>query len=131
MRRLIEPHILFPALTIVVLGGIWGITLNLIQVERANAAGAATAAALELVNTYEAQVVRALREIDQTLKVVKYAYETKGAGAALADLDARTLLPPELLFIVSIVNKDGRVLASTRGDRAGVSAEPGSPCAMD
>src|ERR1700729_2753769 len=125
MSRLGEPYILFPALTVVVLGVIWGVTLNLIQVERADAAGAATAAALELVNTYEAQVVRALREIDQTLKVVKYAYETKGAGAALADLNARALLPPELLFVVRIVNTDGGALASTRPGDALAVTEPG------
>src|SRR6202030_862445 len=69
---------------------------------------------LELVNTYEAQVVRALREIDQTLKFVKYAYETKGAAAALPDLRTRDLLPSDLLFVVRIVNSDGIVLASTR-----------------
>jgi diguanylate cyclase (GGDEF)-like protein len=118
MSWLIEPHILFPTLTILVLGLIWGITLNLIKVERANAGDAATAAALELVTTYEAQVVRALREIDQTLKVVKYAYETNGVGAALSDLSARALLPPDLLFVVSIVNADGVVVASTRAREA-------------
>jgi diguanylate cyclase (GGDEF)-like protein len=120
-----EPHILFPTLTILVLGVIWGFTLNLIKIERANAARAATTAALELVNTYEAQVVRALREIDQTLKIVKYAYETEGAGAALSDLNARTLLPPELLFVVSIVNTDGVVMASSRSAEAPSVIEPG------
>lgn len=125
MSWLSEPHILFPTLTILVLGGIWGVTLDLIKVERAKAGAAATAAALELVNTYEAQVVRALREIDQTLKVVKYAYETKGAGAALSDLSARSLLPPELLFVVSIVNTDGMVLASTRATESPTVTEPG------
>ncbi len=29
-----EPHILFPAIAVVVLAGIWGTTLNLISVER-------------------------------------------------------------------------------------------------
>jgi hypothetical protein len=61
MSWLSEPHILFPALTILVLGVIWGLTLNLIKIERANAARAATTATLELVTTYEAQVVRALQ----------------------------------------------------------------------
>jgi diguanylate cyclase (GGDEF)-like protein len=120
-----EPHVLFPTLTILVLGVIWGLTLNLIKIERANAARAATTAALELVNTYEAQVVRALREIDQTLKIVKYAYETEGARAALADLDARTLLPPELLFVVSIVDTHGVVMASSRSAEAPSAIEPG------
>jgi hypothetical protein len=96
LSRLIEPEILFPALTILVLGLIWGATLNLIKVERANAARTSGAATLELLDTYEAQIVRALREIDQTLKFVKYVYETKGASAALSDLKGRGLLPPDL-----------------------------------
>jgi diguanylate cyclase (GGDEF)-like protein len=112
--RLTEPHILFPALTILVLGVIWSATFNLITIERTNAETAATAAALELVNTYDAQVVRALREIDQTLKLIKYASESKGAAPALSDLKVRTLLPPDVLFVVRIVNGDGAVVASTR-----------------
>jgi diguanylate cyclase (GGDEF)-like protein len=114
LSRLTEPLILFPALTLLGLAGIWGATFNLIKVERASAETAAAAASLELVNTYEAQVVRALREIDQTLKVVQYVYETRGAVAALYDLKARTLLPPGLLFVVRVVNSDGVTVASTR-----------------
>ncbi len=114
LTRLTEPHILFPALTVLVLGLIWGGTLNMIKVERAAAQTAATAATLDLVNTYDAQVVRALREIDQTLKLVEYAYASRGARTALSELKARTLLPPELLFVVRIVNGDGEVVASTR-----------------
>src|SRR5277367_5596014 len=76
LSRFTEPDILFPAITILVLGVIWGGTFNLIRVERANAARTSAAATLELLDTYEAQIVRALREIDQTLKFVKYVYET-------------------------------------------------------
>ena len=61
LSRLTEAHILFPALSILVLGVIWSTTINLIRVERTSAETAAAAAALELVNTYDAQVVRALR----------------------------------------------------------------------
>jgi diguanylate cyclase (GGDEF)-like protein len=125
LSRFTEPHILFPGLTILVLAVIWGATLILIKVERANAAATAAAAALELVNTYDAQVVRALREIDQALKLVHYAYETKGPGAALADLKGRGLLPPDMLFVVSIVNPDGTVVANTRPSAAPAVADPG------
>jgi hypothetical protein len=123
LSRLTEPHILFPALTILVLGAIWSSTFNLIRIERANARATAAAVSLELVNTYEAQVVRALREIDQTLKFVKYVYETQGEGAALSDLSARALLPPDLVFVVRVVNRDGVVLASTRPAEAMPGAE--------
>jgi diguanylate cyclase (GGDEF)-like protein len=120
-----EPYILFPALTVVVLAVIWSATINLIRVGRRDAAATATAAALQLANTYEAQVVRALREIDQTLKVVRYAYQFKGAAAALSDLAASSLLPPTLLFTVSIVRPDGTVLVSTRSGVAPTVATPG------
>jgi diguanylate cyclase (GGDEF)-like protein len=122
---LTDAHILFPALTLVFLGLIWGATLNLIHIERTNATKASSAAVLQLVNTYEAQVVRALREIDQTLKLVKYLSETKGAAAALDELRARGLLPAELLFVITVVSTDGHVLASTRPAAAHLEAPPG------
>jgi diguanylate cyclase (GGDEF)-like protein len=130
LTRLMEPHILFTVLTLLVLGVIWSATFNLIRNERISAAAASAATALELVNTYEAQVVRALREIDQTLKVVKYAYEFKGAQQALADLKARSLLPPELLFVVSFVDSDGVVIASTRPGGAASATQAGFVRAM-
>jgi diguanylate cyclase (GGDEF)-like protein len=88
----------------------------LIRSERIDATAASGAAVLQLVDTYEAQVVRALREIDQTLKLVKYLSEIKGAPAALIELRARGLLPPDLLFVISVVNTDGQVVASTQPD---------------
>jgi diguanylate cyclase (GGDEF)-like protein len=114
LPQIAEAHILFPVLTLLVLGLIWVGTLDLIRVERINATAASNAAVLELVNTYEAQIVRALREIDQTLKLVKYLSELKGASAALTELKARGLLPPDLLFAVTVVNTDGQVLASSQ-----------------
>jgi diguanylate cyclase (GGDEF)-like protein len=117
-----EPYVLFPALTLLVLGVIWSAALNLIKVERADAEAAAAASALEQVNTYEAQVVRALREIDQTLKLVKYVEEAKGAGAALAELKSTGLLPPQLVFVVSIVGADGVLIASTSPAMASAAA---------
>jgi diguanylate cyclase (GGDEF)-like protein len=109
-----EAHILFPAITILVLAVIWGTTLNLIQVEHATAERSAAASSGELLDTYEAQVVRALREIDQTLKLVKYAYELRNTPGVLQELKARALLPPDLLFVVSIADSNGDVVASTR-----------------
>jgi diguanylate cyclase (GGDEF)-like protein len=114
LHQATEPYILFPAFAILVLGVLWATTLNLIHIERAGAERAAAVSSRELVETYEAQVVRALREIDQTLKVVKYAFEQGGERGVLSDLKARTLLPPDLLFVVSITDPTGSVVASTR-----------------
>jgi diguanylate cyclase (GGDEF)-like protein len=122
--RLTEAHILFPALTLLVLGLTWGGTLNLIRVERADATAASAAAVLQLVNTYQAQVVGALHQIDQTLKLVRYTSELKGPDAALIELTARGLLPPDLLFVVSVVNTDGMVVASTRAAQSSYVMPP-------
>jgi hypothetical protein len=70
MGHAMEPHILFPMIAALVLAVIWGATLSLIKVERTTAERAAVASSHELADTYEAQVVRSLREIDQTLKFV-------------------------------------------------------------
>jgi diguanylate cyclase (GGDEF)-like protein len=109
-----EPHILFPAIAVVVLALIWGTTLILLRAERAIVEHTAAVSSRELAETYEAQVVRALREIDQTLKVVKYAYELRGSLLVLQELKTRALLPPELLFMVSIADSGGDIVASTR-----------------
>jgi two-component system NtrC family sensor kinase len=109
-----EPHILFPAIAVIMLGLIWATTLNLIISERDSAEHTVAALARELTGTYEAQVIRAVREIDQTLKFVKYAYEFRDKQAVLEELKARALLPPDLLFAVSIVDSNGNILSSTR-----------------
>jgi diguanylate cyclase (GGDEF)-like protein len=71
----------------------------------------------ELLGTYEAQVVRALGEINQTLNLVKFWPERVAGGHALADLKREGLLPPDLLFTVSIANAEGVVQESTRAIR--------------
>lgn len=68
-----EPHILYPAIAVLALAAIWVTTLSLIKDERATAEYTATVSSHQLAKTYEAQVVHALREINQTLMIVKYA----------------------------------------------------------
>ncbi|MEO7762697.1 MAG: hypothetical protein ABIS68_12390 [Casimicrobiaceae bacterium] len=77
---------------------------------RVAAAGAQAAAkADEAINARAST----LREIDQTLKFVKFAYVRDGGRVDLADLKDKGLLP-DPLFVVSIIDEDGRVMASTR-----------------
>jgi diguanylate cyclase (GGDEF)-like protein len=111
--RVIESPLLFPAIAVFVLAAIWGTTLRLIEIERSAAMHTAAALSHELATTYEAQVLRSLREIDQTLKIVKYANNVWGTKNTLPKLKARGLLPPALVFTVSITNSKGDVVAST------------------
>ncbi len=111
--HVMESRFLFPAIAVVVLAAIWGTTLNFIKIERTAAEQTATTLSHELALTYESQVVRALREIDQTLKIVKSAYEVWGAKNVLPKLTAMDLLPSALVFDVSIVDNKGEILEST------------------
>src|SRR5690606_22600732 len=53
-----------------------------------------------------------LSNIDQSLRVLKYAVEQNGAAGALPALAAKGLLPPGLVFQVEITDSHGRVVAS-------------------
>jgi diguanylate cyclase (GGDEF)-like protein len=111
--RVTEPQILFPFIAVFLLAVIWGSTFGILRVKRADAEHDAAVSSRELLDTYEAQVVRALREIDQTLSLVKYWHE-RGGGKGLAELRENGLLPPDLLFVVSIADRAGTVVDSTR-----------------
>ena len=114
MGRVTEPQILFPLIAVILLTVIWGTTLNVLRVRHADTEHAAAVSSRELLDTYEAQVVRALGEIDQTLNLVRFWFERQAGGQPLADLKGRGLMPPDLLFTVSIADVNGTVVESTR-----------------
>lgn len=58
--------------------------------------------------------LRVLSEVDQTLKLVKYVIERNGQSGALQGLQKRNLLPPDQLFITSVADANGDIVASTR-----------------
>ena len=111
--RLLESHILFPVFAFVLLVVIWAVVGYLIAIEGAAAERRAADSTRELVEVYDAQMVRNLGAIDQTLKTVKYAYELHQKPQTLADLAEKGLLPPKIIFKVSIANRHGEVIAST------------------
>jgi len=114
LEQVKEAYILFPLLAVLLLLVIWTTTLYLINSELARAQHGAATASLEIGATYEAQMLRAVHEIDQTLKLVKYTYEAEGEPNPLPRLKERALLPPALLFDVSVVNPEGGLVAGTR-----------------
>nr|BFE97833.1 hypothetical protein GCM10020185_83690 [Pseudomonas brassicacearum subsp. brassicacearum] len=114
-----EAYILFPLLAVLLLSVIWAGTLYLIKFEQARAQQGIAEASLEIGATYEAQILRAVREIDQTLKLVKYTYESEREPNPLPKLKARALLPSPYLFDVSVVDASGLVVASTQSSEVG------------
>ncbi len=109
-----ESPMLFPAFSMCFLALLWVATLHFIGIERSNAEQSISVFSRELVTTYEAQALRALRDIDQTLNLVKYAYELNGQHTVLQELKAKALLPSDLLFVIRIADQDGKVVATTR-----------------
>jgi diguanylate cyclase (GGDEF)-like protein len=118
LNRISDPRILFSAITGILLAAIWTSTIQLTKLKRADAEQAAAASSRELLGTYEAQVVRALREIDQTLNLVKLWREAGHQTPILAKLADRGLLPPGLIFAESIVDRAGKIVDTTDDDAA-------------
>ena len=118
LRMCLETHVSLPLFTLVLLAVVWGATLHFIGNERSAAREAAAESAGELIATYEAQVARSIQGIEQTLKVLKYAAERRGAQGALPELQAHGLLPSGLVFNVSVVDAQGMTVASNPPQRA-------------
>jgi diguanylate cyclase (GGDEF)-like protein/PAS domain S-box-containing protein len=112
LRRGLDTHVSLPLFALLLLVAIWVVTFHEIDAERDHAQEAATDSLHEMLGTYEAQVARGLDGIDQTLRMLKYAVERKGALGALPELGREGLLPPGVVFVVSIVDRNGITVAS-------------------
>jgi diguanylate cyclase (GGDEF)-like protein len=112
LGRALETYIALPLFALLPLVAIWIATFHFIAVEREGAIATARDEAREQVDTYEAQMVRSLTAIDQTLKVLKYAVEQHGPTGALDKLRGQGLLPPSLVFVAAIADRDGHIVAS-------------------
>ena len=115
LRRGLETHISLPLFAAVLLAAIWTLTFRSIGIESKTANRAAVESVNEMADTYEAQLARNVSGIDQTLKILKFAVQTDGVGAADASfrsLAANGLLPSGLVFIVSIADRDGQIVAT-------------------
>jgi diguanylate cyclase (GGDEF)-like protein len=124
LGRASEPLIVFPLIAAFLLAVIWVTTISVIRVKHVDAEHAAAVSSRELLSTYQSQIVRALREIDQTLNLVKYWRERAGGPGKLSELADKGLLPPELLFVVSIADRNGAIVDSTRpGETPNIATE--------
>ena len=118
-ERVFEPAILFPAMAVLLLAVIWGSTLHLVSIERASAVTKAADSSNELLETYEAQMARSLALIGQALRTTQYAWELGKTDARFSELTDHALLPPALVFTVSVADRNGAVVASTRAAELG------------
>lgn len=91
---------------------IWSSTHYLVTREQAAIKRQVELSILDVADTYEARVLRSLREIDSTLKLVDLVASQQQTGI-LDALQEYALLPPELIFSVGIVDAQGQVMESS------------------
>lgn len=116
LHRILDPPILFSIIALSLLAVIWSATFTIVERERLNAERAAAALTVDLADTYESRVVRALREVGNTLKLIRFNLEAREPQSLLKELRAEGLLPPEFLFRINITDSSGNVIASTHPD---------------
>jgi diguanylate cyclase (GGDEF)-like protein/PAS domain S-box-containing protein len=104
---------LIPILLLVV---IWAAALYVIHLERAATEQAAIHSSQEILETYDAQMVRNLGAIDQTLKIVKFSFELERNKFSLPDLREKGLLPSSVVFDVRLANEHGDILGDVPKD---------------
>jgi len=107
--RLAHPYLISGVLLLIL---IWGLTWHLDRRTYAAQNAAISSETVSQAGIYEAQMIRALREIERILAVTAYAIEQHGPHAALTSLDAKGLLPPKMLFDVSVTDAQGQVITS-------------------
>lgn len=120
---LTEPHILFPLMTLLLLIVIWSSAFALIRARQDSDLLLARESARDMAETYHAQLLRALHEIELTLSVVAYAQEQHTPELAIRTLSDRGMLPPSILFSVSVYDDAGRFLASNTSNSSDLSAQ--------
>lgn len=92
---------------------IWSSTYFLVNKEQVAIERQIELSVSEITDTYEARVVRALREIDTALKLVRFTASSTDHANVITVLNEQRLLPTTLLFTVSMVDAQGVVTEST------------------
>jgi len=113
LSRFIDAVYFFPTIAAVLLALVWFTTFNLIQAEFSDARQSARTLGRELLETYEAQVLRSLNEIDQSIKIILYARQWNDHTDTLKTLETHDLLPSTMVFSICIIDENGRVISST------------------
>lgn len=114
LMRIKRPDLLiglFGGLIIVV---IWTATTTAIRKEERDASELAVKEAGRLLDTYEAQTLRALNEVHQSLRLASFARRYAGEKGTVVQLQEQNLLLPNLVFTTRLLDNKGKVLSSSR-----------------
>lgn len=106
--HLFEPYLLLPAFAVVLTAVVWFAAHRLVEVEAEGAERAIVASANEVVETYEAHLIRNLGAIEQTLKTIQLVSQRETSHTAVLErLNEAGLLPSRVIFSVSLTDGNG------------------------
>lgn len=108
---------LYWAWGLLILAVIWGLVWQLDQTSYKEANHKIREDTQYLSGIYEAQMIRALGEIDRTLALVTYSLAQHPSKDVIPVLDEQGLLPTPIIFQISLVNSAGVVLSSNQSRR--------------
>ncbi|WP_323072732.1 EAL domain-containing protein [Mycetohabitans endofungorum] len=106
-----------PALGLLVLILLWAVIYTRLQVERDNAQREATASAALLSAAFEQHTVKAIHQVDQITRFVKYEFEKSPQRFNLASTIEKGVIQSETLVQVSLVDEHGYLIANTEDSR--------------
>lgn len=119
-----DPRVMLPLLAALALALIWGLAFAYQRVVHTDAVRTAENSTREMVATYDAHVVRSMEQISRTLDLVAWLHRRGDTMPGLAELAANDLLPPDMMFSVSITDADGRIRDTTRSSPGSLAGRP-------
>jgi diguanylate cyclase (GGDEF)-like protein/PAS domain S-box-containing protein len=114
LRIAMQPNLLVALVCVVVAVGIWWITLHRIAFERGQAVAAAMQSNANLAIAFEQQAFRTLKAAEQVASFVRERYLREGRTIDLAQWVSRRVIREPMFTIVSVVDENGEVVASSQ-----------------
>jgi diguanylate cyclase (GGDEF)-like protein len=105
--------LLIPALGCLVIMLLWGVIVTRLAVERETVAHDALAEAAILSAALEQHTIKAIRQVDQITRFVKYEYEKAPASFDLTQAVDTGVVPSDTLVEVALIDEHGQLLSST------------------
>jgi diguanylate cyclase (GGDEF)-like protein len=102
-----------PLLGLLLLGLLWVVIVTRLQVEKESAYRESNASAAILTAALEQHTIKAIHQVDQITRFVKYEFEKSPDDFDLRNTVERGLVQSDTLVQVALIDKDGKLVATT------------------